>query len=67
MDQTVAKDTYNAIRMKHAEAHHVRETKVVMRGKNDSPPLRAAEPPPGPLARGCVQIGGLRSEKKAKV
>ena len=24
--------------MKHAEAHHVRETKVVMRGKNDKVP-----------------------------
>ena len=31
----MAKVTYNAIRMKHAEAHHVRETKVVMCGKND--------------------------------
>ena len=28
----MAKVTYNAIRMKNAEAHHVRETKV---GKND--------------------------------
>ena len=35
LDQTVAKVTYNAIRMKNAEAHHVREKKVAMRGKND--------------------------------
>ena len=35
LEQTVAKVAYNAIRIKHAEAHHVRETKVVMRGKND--------------------------------
>jgi hypothetical protein len=35
LDQTVKKITYNAIRMKNAEAHHVRETKVAMRGKND--------------------------------
>ena len=35
LEQPVAKVTFNAIRMKRAEAHHVRETKVVMRGKND--------------------------------
>ena len=35
LDQTVKKITYNTIRMKNAEAHHVRETKVAMRGKND--------------------------------
>ena len=35
LDQTVKKITYNAIRMKNAEAHHVREEKVAMRGKND--------------------------------
>ena len=35
LDQTVAKVTFNASRMKNAEAHHVRESKAVMRGKND--------------------------------
>ena len=71
LDQTVAKVTYNAIRMKNAEAQRERETKVAMRGKNDK--VFRCEPlnlPPGPLARSCmarrcVQIGGLRSEKKS--
>ena len=58
LDQTVAKVTYNAIRTKHAEAHHVRETKVVMRGKNDK--VLRCEPLNLPL--GHWREGAFKSE-----